>query len=132
MLKILRNYSADLRLYNLKGGMPGFWDVVLIARNSSVSILKFVESFLHSTGVSASPFLFSNGIDDILKVIKFEIDELTYFGVELDNIESAWSFNIKIEALVSDAAVSAKLDDGRASGDEHAFREAVVVHIYEI
>jgi hypothetical protein len=43
------------------------WEVRLVARITGVRLAKFVESFSHSAGVSASPFFFRNELDDTLK-----------------------------------------------------------------
>ena len=58
----------DGHLISFVGG--GFCEVLVVARNSGVCVLEFVQSFLHSAGVSASPFFFCDGIDNTLKIVE--------------------------------------------------------------
>ena len=49
----------------------------------------------------------------------------------LDDVESAWSLDIEVETLVSDAVISDEADCGRASSNKHAVWEAVVGNVNE-
>ena len=56
----------------------------------------------------------------------------TYSGKVLNDVKSAGSLEVEVEAIVSDAGVSVEFDGCGASSDEHALREACVANVYEI
>ena len=67
----------NCHLISFIGGFS--WEVLFVAVFSGVSALEFVESFLHSAGVSASPFFVGDGIHNTLK-LRFKIsDAKNYF-----------------------------------------------------